>query len=177
MQIVVSLRPQRNPHTTSVHTRYCLPLSTPPNQQTPRNHCASYAIPSRWERHRDLSWCSRRQSSMQPSSPGRDIRSRPSSSEAPHGISGGTRSQARSSLSSSARSHSSPRHTWTLTRGLVRGRFTAPRPCWQIARCTLHPDTQRVSMPPPRRQYGSAHWDLTPLLQHCCCMIQNPSAN
>ena len=63
MQIVVSLRPLRKPRLTSVHTRYCLLLSTPPNQQTPRNHCASNAIPSRWERHRDLSWCSRRQSS------------------------------------------------------------------------------------------------------------------
>jgi hypothetical protein len=63
MQIAVSLGPQRRPHSTSVHTRYCLPLSTPPNQQTPRNHCASYAIPSRWERHRDLSWRSQRQPS------------------------------------------------------------------------------------------------------------------
>ena len=158
MQIAVSLGPQRRPHSTSVHTRYCLPLSTPPNQQTPRNHCASYAIPSRWERHRDLSWRSQRQPSMQPSSPGRDIRSRPSSCEAPHGISGGTRSQARSSLSSSARSHSSPRHIWTFTRGLVRGRFSLFQRRDLAGRSLvspLHPDTQRVSMPPSRRQ--SAH--------------------
>ena len=56
-------QPQGRPCATSVHTRYCLPLSTPPNQQTPRNHCASYAIPSRWERRRDLSWCMQHQPS------------------------------------------------------------------------------------------------------------------
>ena len=166
MQIVVSLRPLRKPHLTSVHTRYCLPLSTPPNQQTPRNHCASYAIPSRWERHRDLSWRSQRQPSMQPSSPGRDIRRRPSSNKAPHGISGGTRSRARSSLSSSARSNSSPRHIWTFTRGLVRGRFSLLQRRDLAGRSLVAPFIQtRSGFPCPRRAgsqlTGISHWSLT----------------
>ena len=167
MQIVVSLRPLRKPRLTSVHTRYCLLLSTPPNQQTPRNHCASNAIPSRWERHRDLSWCSRRQSSSSRhcalAVTSAAVRRRP---KAPHGISGETRSQARSSLSSSARSHSSPRHIWTFTRGLVRGRFSLFQRRDLAGRslvAPLHPDTQRVSMPPSRRQ--SAHRHL-PLVTH-----------
>ena len=65
MQIAVSpgRYPRERPRTTSIHTRYRLPLRTPPNQQTPRNHCASYAIPSRWERRRDLSWCMQHQPS------------------------------------------------------------------------------------------------------------------
>ena len=114
-------QPLGRPCATSVHTRYCLPLSTPPNQQTPRNHCASYAIPSRWERRRDPSWHSRRQSS---GSRQRKAQRPPTSVV--------QRSAARPqqwytlasyrSLSTSARSYSSPRRTWALTRGIVRGR-------------------------------------------------------
>ena len=114
-------QPQGRPCATSVHTRYCLPLSTSPNQQTPRNHCVSYAIPSRWERRRDPSWHSRRQSS---GSRQRKARRPPTSVV--------QRSAARPqqwytlasyrSLSTSARSYSSPRRTWALTRGIVRGR-------------------------------------------------------
>ena len=168
MQIVVSLRPLRKPRLTSVHTRYCLLLSTPPNQQTPRNHCASYAIPSRWERHRDLSWCSRRQSSSSRhctlAVTSAAVRRRP---KAPHGISGGTRSQARSSLSSSARSHSSPRHIWTFTRGLVRGRFSLFQRRDLAGRSLVAPFIQtRSGFPCPRR--AGSMVQLTGTSPHCC---------
>ena len=141
-------QPQGRPCATSVHTRYCLPLSTPPNQQTPRNHCASYAIPSRWERRRDPSWHSRRQSS---GSRQRKARRPPTSVV--------QRSAARPqqwytlasyrSLSTSARSYSSPRRTWALTRGIVRGRVVlrhgpADRP--SLGRLALASSAPR---PPP----------------------------
>ena len=51
----------------------------------------------------------------------RDVRRRPSSNKTPHGISAWSCRRATPSRPC-ARSYSSPRHTWALTRGIVRGR-------------------------------------------------------
>ena len=166
MQIAVSLGPQRRPHSTSVHTRYCLPLSTPPNQQTPRNHCASYAIPSRWERHRDLSWRSQRQPSCS-----RHRRGETSAAVRRH-AKRRTASAVEHARKHEARSVPPPAQTrHHVTFGPLRGGSSAGASlsfsaAILLADRSVHPSIQtRSGFPCPRRAgsqlTGVSHWSLT----------------